>query len=83
VPDLVRLVLVEGMRLALVGILLGAGIALIVSRWVQPLLFQESPRDPAVFVAVATVLLTVAALASLIPARRAGRIDPMRALRTE
>ena len=83
VPDLVRLVLVEGMRLALVGVLLGAGIALIVGRWVKPLLFAVSPRDPVVFVAVAVVLLAIAALASFIPARRAGRVDPMRALRTE
>ena len=83
VPDLVRLVLVEGMRLALVGVLLGAGIALIVGRWVKPLLFAVSPRDPVVFAAVAVVLLAVAALASFIPARRAGRVDPMRALRTE
>jgi predicted permease len=82
-PDLVGPVLAEGMRLALVGVLLGAGIALLVGRWVQPLLFAESPRDPAVFAAVAGVLLAVAALASFIPARRAGRVDPMRALRTE
>ncbi len=83
VPELVRLVLVEGMRLALVGILLGAGIALIVGRWVQPLLFAVSPRDPAVFAVVAVVLLAIAALASFIPARRAGRVDPLQALRTE
>ena len=83
VPDLVRLVLVEGMRLALVGVLLGAAIALIVGRWVQPLLFAVSPRDPVVFGAVAVVLLGIAALASVIPARRAGRVDPLQALRTE
>jgi len=83
VRDLVGLVLSEGLRLALVGVGLGAGIALVVSGWVKPLLFEESPRDPLVFAGVAAVLLAVAALASFIPARRAARVDPMRALRTE
>ena len=81
--DLVGLVLSEGMRLALVGIALGGAIALVVSGWVRPLLYEESPRDPLVFGGVAAVLLAVAALASFLPARRAARVDPMRALRTE
>ena len=80
---LVRLVLVEGMKLALVGVVLGGAIALFVGRWVKPLLFDVSPRDPAVFAGVGAVLLGVAALASLIPARRAGRVDPIEALRAE
>jgi putative ABC transport system permease protein len=83
IRDVVGLVLSEGMRLALVGIVLGTAVALLVSRFVKPLLFDESPRDPVVFVGVAAVLLAVAALASFIPARRAARVDPMRALRTE
>jgi ABC-type lipoprotein release transport system permease subunit len=62
---------------------LGVGAALVVSQWVKPLLFDESSRDPVVFIGVAVVLLMVAAFASLVPARRAGRVDPMRALRTE
>ncbi len=81
--DLMRLVLVEGLRVTLVGVGLGGAIALIVGPWVKPLLFEESPRDPAVFAVVAVALLGVAALASLIPARRAGRVDPMQALREE
>jgi putative ABC transport system permease protein len=81
--DLVRLVLTDGMRLALVGVLLGSVIAFIVGRWAQPLLFEQSARDPAVFAGVAVLLLAVAALACFIPARRAGRVDPMRALRSE
>jgi predicted permease len=80
---LVRLVLVEGMKLALVGVVLGGAVALLVGRWVKPLLFDVSPRDPAVFAGVGAVLLGVAALASLIPARRAGKVDPIEALRSE
>jgi predicted permease len=81
--DVIRLVMTEGMRLALVGVGLGAGIALVIARWVKPLLFEQSPRDPVVFAGVAGVLLAVAALASFLPARRAGRVDPMEALRAE
>jgi len=83
VGDLVRLVLREGLLLAAVGVGLGTVIAVIVSRWVEPLLFEESPRDPAVYLGVMAVLLGVAFVASLLPARRAARVDPMRALRTE
>jgi len=66
-----------------VGIVFGAAIALGAGRWVKPLLFNESPRDPAVYAAVAVTLLVVATLASLIPARRAAKADPMQALRSE
>jgi putative ABC transport system permease protein len=83
VRDLVRLVLRQGVGLARIGVLLGGGIAFVVSRWVKPLLFDVSPHDPVVFGGVAAVLLGVAAVASLIPARRAGRVDPMQALRSE
>jgi predicted permease len=83
VRDLVRLVLRQGVGLALVGVVLGGAIAWVVGRWVKPLLFDVSPHDPLVFSGVAAVLLGVAALASLIPARRAGRVDPIQALRAE
>ena len=81
--DLVRLVLAEGMKLAGIGVVLGGAIALLVGRWVKPLLFEVSPRDPAVFAGVGAVLLGVAVLACLVPARRAGRVDPIEALRAE
>ena len=81
--DIVRHVMTGGLRLAIAGIVLGAGLALLLGRWVEPLLFEESPRDPAVFMLVAGVLLVVAALASFIPASRAARVDPMLALRAD
>lgn len=81
--DIVGHVMTGGLKLATAGIVLGAGIALALGRWVEPLLFDESPHDPAVFVLVAGVLLAVAALACFLPARRAARVDPVRALRTE
>jgi predicted permease len=81
--DVVRLVVTGGLRLAVAGVVLGTAIALAVGRWVEPLLFQESARDPSVFASVAVALLAVAALASFLPARRAARVDPVQALRTE
>jgi len=83
VGDVTRLVLRQGLRIAAISVALGLAIALYVGRWIQPLLFRESAHDPVVLVAVAAVLLGVAALASFIPARRAGRVDPMVALRAE
>ncbi|HKV52568.1 MAG TPA: ABC transporter permease [Gemmatimonadaceae bacterium] len=81
--DLARLVVREALQLTVIGVAIGAGIALFVARWVEPLLFRESPRDPWVFACVATVLVSVAALASFLPARRAARADPMQALRSD
>ena len=81
--DVLRLVLLDGVRLAAVGIALGALVALALSRFVAPLLFETSPRDPIVFGTVVLVLLTVAVTASLLPGRRATRVDPAEALRTE
>ncbi|HVT40100.1 MAG TPA: ABC transporter permease [Gemmatimonadaceae bacterium] len=83
VGDVVRLVVAEGLRVGVMGVAIGTGIALAAGRWVRPLLFEESPRDPAVFAFVAIVLLAVAVLASWIPARRAARVDPNQALRGE
>jgi putative ABC transport system permease protein len=52
-------------------------------RWIAPLLFKESPHDPLVFGLVVTALLTVAFVASLIPAWRAASVDPNQALRSD
>jgi len=81
--DLVGLVLNEGLRVGVVGIVIGVVIALAGGQWVGPLLFQESPHDPLVFGFVAVVLLGTTVLASFVPSRRAARVDPMVALRSE
>jgi len=83
VGDVVRLVLREGLTLAGVGVAIGGGIAWYAARWVAPLLFNVEPRDPQVFAVVVATLLLVAAVASLIPAMRAARVDPNVALRAE
>jgi len=81
--DLVRLVLNEGLKMATVGLALGVVIALAGGQWLGPLLFQESPHDPLVFGFVALLLLGVTVAASIIPSRRAARVDPIVALRYE
>jgi predicted permease len=83
VTDVVRLVVMEGLWLGAFGVAIGCGVAFWAGRFVKPLLFDESPRDPAVFALVALVLLGVTIAASWIPARRAARVDPQVALRTE
>ncbi|HEY8175854.1 MAG TPA: ADOP family duplicated permease [Gemmatimonadaceae bacterium] len=81
--DVIELVVVDGLRLALVGVAIGTAFALWAGKWVKPLLFDVSPRDPLVFVFVATVLIAVATAASWFPALRASRVDPNVALRAE
>jgi putative ABC transport system permease protein len=83
VRDVVRLVLGEGLRLAVAGVVIGGAIALYAGRWVAPLLFNVKPTDPLVFGAVIAVLLLAAIFASLLPAMRAARVDPNVALRSE
>jgi putative ABC transport system permease protein len=78
-----RLILSEGVRIAVAGVAIGTGIALVAAPRIAPLLFHESPRDPAVFVTVSIVLIGAAVLASLLPARRASRVDPAAALRSD
>ncbi len=81
--DVIRLVVSQGLRFALTGIAVGATLAFFAGTWLQPLLFQQSARDPLVFGGVATLLLAVALLASLFPARKAAQADPNTALRTD
>jgi predicted permease len=81
--DLIRLVVVEGLRLAVAAVALGVAVAWVAARWLKPLLFDESPRDPMVFAVVTATLVATALAASWLPARRASRVDPMVALRAE
>lgn len=69
--------------MALAGIVLGTAAAAWLTRFLQSQLFAVSPLDPAVYAIVAVVLASVALAASLIPARRAMRVDPVEALRHE
>ena len=78
-----RMVLGHGRKLTLVGIAIGIAGALAVSRLMQQLLFEVNPADPWVYLALSVTLLLVTELASWFPARRATRIDPVIALRTE
>ena len=83
VGDVRRLVLTEAGALALAGTGLGIGCAMVATRWLQALLFETSPLDPAVFLAVPLLLIGICLLASWSPARRAARINPMAGLRAE
>ena len=79
--DLLRLVLSRGLKLTLVGIVLGAVAAFSLTRLMGNVLYKVSPRDPIAFGLALVVLIAVALLACLLPARRASRLDPARALR--
>jgi ABC-type antimicrobial peptide transport system permease subunit len=78
-----RGVLGRTLRLALAGVALGTLGSFLMSRWIESLLFGTTATNPAVFSGVSLILCAVALLAAYVPARRASRIDPMRALRTE
>jgi predicted permease len=80
---LVRLVLREGLAIAVAGVVLGLGGALLATRWVRALLYDVSATDPGVYTVLSVVLLAVATLACFIPARRAARSDPLVALRSD
>jgi putative ABC transport system permease protein len=81
--DELRRVVFEGMKPTLVGVAIGAAGALLLGRVLSSLVFGIKPSDPVTFVAVTALLAVIALLASLIPAYRATRVDPMVALRYE
>ncbi len=83
VRDVLKLVLRNGMSLALIGAALGVAGAFATTRVMSSLLFGVAPTDPATFTAVIVVLIVVAFLACYLPARRATRVDPLVALRNE
>jgi putative ABC transport system permease protein len=82
-PDVVTLVVKQGMALALMGIAAGTVLSLAMTRLISGMLFGISATDPLTFVAVGAILGTVAFLANYLPARRASKVDPMVALRYE
>ncbi len=76
-------VLLDGLRPAALGLVLGLAASVEAARVLRDMLYETRPLDPWVFAAVAALLLAVAAIACLLPAWRASRVDPMQALRTE
>jgi ABC-type antimicrobial peptide transport system permease subunit len=82
-PEILRLVLSQGLAFAAAGVTIGLALALVASRWIEPLLYKQSPRDPLTYAGVAIAMGVVALLASALPALRALRADPNRALRAE
>ena len=81
--DVRRQIMTDTMTLAAIGIALGAGVSLALARVINSLLFATSATDPLTFGVMVALLATVALVAGYLPARRASRIDPMRALRAE
>jgi putative ABC transport system permease protein len=81
--EIARMVIKDGLRLAVVGVVVGSAVAVSAAGLLRHLLGGVSPRDPAAFVGAAVLLSIVAGLAAFIPARRAAAVDPMVAMRTE
>ncbi len=81
--DILRLIMSGAGKLTLIGAAVGLVFALSLTRLMANLLYGVSPRDPLTFIAVPTILISVALLASYLPARRATKVDPMTALRYE
>jgi putative ABC transport system permease protein len=81
--DLMRLVVGQGIRVVLTGIVAGLLASFAATRLLAGMLFEVSPLDPFTFATTAVVLVAAALLASFVPARRATRVDPMVALRYE
>jgi ABC-type antimicrobial peptide transport system permease subunit len=81
--DVVRLIVRQGMTLALVGVVIGVSAAFGLARLISSMLFGVSPTDPITFLGVAFILGAVAMVASYVPARRAARVDPLIAVRQQ
>jgi putative ABC transport system permease protein len=79
--DILRLLVGQSMRLALIGIVIGIPIAIALTRYISSLLYSVSATDPITFIILSLLLVGVASIASYIPARRAMRINPIDALK--
>jgi putative ABC transport system permease protein len=81
--DILKLVLGQGLKLTMIGVAAGLALALALTRFLSSMLYGVSAADPLTFAAIALLLAVVALMASLLPARRAMKIDPIAALRHE
>jgi putative ABC transport system permease protein len=81
--DVLKLVVGNGLNLTILGIVIGAAGALVLTRFMTSFLYGIRPSDPLTFIAVSALLIAVGAIASYIPARRASKVDPLIALRYE
>ncbi len=81
--NVVSLIVRDGARVTVAGIVLGTALAWLAAPRIAELLHETSPREPAVFATVALVLLAVAIVASVVPAWRASRVDPTVALKSD
>ncbi|ABF39623.1 ABC efflux pump, inner membrane subunit [Candidatus Koribacter versatilis Ellin345] len=81
--DVVNLILKHGLGLALVGLVLGMGLSLVLTRYLSSMLYTIKPLDPVTLLTVTGILLVVAVVASTAPAWRAARLDPMKTLRDQ
>jgi len=82
-PDILALIVGQGLRVALLGVLVGIAGALALTRFLANMLFGVAATDPLTFVAVSALIVTAALLACYLPARRAANVDPMFTLRAE
>jgi putative ABC transport system permease protein len=78
--DILRMVMLQGLRLSLAGIVVGTAAAAVLMRLIARMLFQVSATDPVTFAIIAAMLVAVGLAASYVPARRATRVDPVVAL---
>lgn len=81
--DVMKLVLSQSLKLALIGSGIGFALTFLVARLMTSMVYPIHPKDPAIFLAVAVFVAGISILAAYIPARRAARIDPLSALREE